>query len=64
MSKLKGGTYVDIDSEDPDLRCPITMDMFVDPVVASDGNTYERSAISTRNRRGYPVVTGSTPNFA
>jgi len=28
-----------------DLECPITGDMFVDPVMTSDGQTYERSAI-------------------
>jgi len=27
------------------LICPITLDVYVDPVVASDGNTYERRAI-------------------
>ena len=28
-----------------DLLCPITHELFTDPVVASDGNTYERAAI-------------------
>ena len=28
-----------------DLCCPLTLELFVDPVVASSGNTYERSAI-------------------
>ena len=28
-----------------DLLCPITHEIFVDPVVATDGNTYERAAI-------------------
>ena len=28
-----------------DLLCPITHEVFTDPVVASDGNTYERAAI-------------------
>lgn len=27
------------------IRCPITLDPFIDPVIASDGHTYERSAI-------------------
>eukprot|EP01103_Thecamoeba_quadrilineata_P018955 TRINITY_DN7494_c0_g1_i1.p1 TRINITY_DN7494_c0_g1~~TRINITY_DN7494_c0_g1_i1.p1 ORF type:complete len:246 (-),score=20.27 TRINITY_DN7494_c0_g1_i1:126-863(-) len=27
------------------LICPITLDVYVDPVVAADGNTYERKAI-------------------
>uniref|UniRef100_A0A7S2D790 U-box domain-containing protein n=1 Tax=Octactis speculum TaxID=3111310 RepID=A0A7S2D790_9STRA len=29
----------------PDLCCPITRDLLVDPVTAADGETYERSAI-------------------
>ena len=28
------------------LTCPITLDIFVDPVLASDGYTYERVAIT------------------
>ena len=31
----------------PDLLCPITQEVMRDPVVASDGNSYERSAISS-----------------
>ncbi|CAF4257336.1 unnamed protein product, partial [Adineta steineri] len=27
------------------LRCPITLELFIDPVLAEDGQTYERSAI-------------------
>ena len=52
--------------------CPITGEMFTDPVVASDGHTYERSAITewleshdtspfTRNRIS---TTELQPNFA
>jgi hypothetical protein len=35
------------------LRCPLTLDIMTDPVVASDGNTYERSALEDwfRNSR-------------
>ena len=29
----------------PALRCPITHGMFLDPVIASDGHTYERADI-------------------
>jgi hypothetical protein len=29
------------------LCCPIRMELFVDPVVAADGMTYEREAIAT-----------------
>ena len=28
-----------------DLRCPLTLDLFCDPVTAADGHTYERVAI-------------------
>jgi hypothetical protein len=28
-----------------DLRCPLTLEFFVDPVVVEDGHTYERTAI-------------------
>jgi Mg-chelatase subunit ChlD len=31
--------------EDPDLSCPITLVLFCDPVVASDGCVYEKAAI-------------------
>ncbi|CAF3802955.1 unnamed protein product [Rotaria magnacalcarata] len=34
-----------MNTSDDLLRCPITMDLFHDPVVASDGHTYERQAI-------------------
>jgi len=33
------------EDEADQLTCPITFDLFEDPVVAADGNTYERSAI-------------------
>jgi len=33
-----------------DLRCPLSMAIFVDPVVASDGHTYERYFIETHFR--------------
>ena len=29
----------------PALRCPITLSTFLDPVIASDGHTYERAGI-------------------
>ena len=29
----------------PDLTCPITRQLFVDPVMAADGFSYERDAI-------------------
>ena len=30
-----------------DMRCPLTGEIMVDPVVASDGRTYERDAIQS-----------------
>lgn len=30
-----------------DFYCPITQEIFVDPVMADDGNTYERAAIES-----------------
>lgn len=32
-------------SEPPHLICPITRELFVDPVSAEDGHTYDRAAI-------------------
>ena len=48
------------DDDDDDLRCPITMSVFVDPVLAADGNTYERAAIEAwfqrcRDKGGAPT---------
>ncbi len=40
---MKSEAKSDIDKED--LICPITLQMFHDPVVAGDGHTYERAAI-------------------
>ncbi|GFR50977.1 hypothetical protein Agub_g13302 [Astrephomene gubernaculifera] len=41
------GSQQDTEAEEPPERflCPITLDVMNDPVVASDGNTYERIAI-------------------
>tara|TARA_B110000046_G_scaffold542_1_gene650 strand:- start:3371 stop:3718 length:348 start_codon:yes stop_codon:yes gene_type:complete len=36
---------VDAWAEPDELRCPLTLSLFEDPVVASDGNTYERAAL-------------------
>jgi hypothetical protein len=33
-------------AEPEELLCPITLELFVEPVVASDGHTYERSALA------------------
>ena len=42
--------------EIPFLNCPITLAPFVDPVVASDGHTYERNAIEAWFNAGYRFV--------
>ena len=34
------------------LRCPLTLDLMKDPVVAADGNTYERSALDSWFEKG------------
>ena len=40
-----GWTQEDIDRYPNEVLCPITTELFEDPVVAADGHTYERSAI-------------------
>ena len=51
--------------EPPDaFICPITYDIMVDPVVASDGNSYERAAIVdwfSRNNTS-PITREPMPN--
>jgi hypothetical protein len=44
----------------PALLCPITLSLFRDPVVATSGHTYERSAIKKAWRRkpGLDPLTG------
>ncbi|CAF2406145.1 unnamed protein product [Rotaria sp. Silwood2] len=42
MRKIIGRNKIDID----EITCPITKDIFVDPVMANDGFTYERAAIT------------------
>jgi len=44
--------------DDRNLMCPITLQLFVDPVVASDGNTYSRAAIEQwdKNNHTSPVT--------
>jgi hypothetical protein len=40
----------------PLMTCPITLSPFVDPVIASDGHTYERCAIEAWFRAGHTFV--------
>lgn len=35
-----------VDEPNPAFICMITNDVFTDPVIAEDGNTYERAAIT------------------
>ncbi|CAF3674323.1 unnamed protein product [Rotaria sp. Silwood1] len=46
------------------LTCPLTLAIFVDPVVAADGFTYERSAITTwlKNNDRSPMTNQKLPN--
>jgi hypothetical protein len=49
------------------LLCPITLELFVDPVVAADGETYERSEIETWFAQGNttaPLTTEELPSTA
>lgn len=45
IKKFLGGTI------DPRLMCPLTKSLFIDPVIASDGHTYERTVIEQWFRR-------------
>lgn len=53
---------------DPDdipsqLRCPITLSLMIDPVVAADGNTYEKQSLETwleKHEPGTPVLSPLT----
>ena len=46
---------LDAIEEPPEFRCPITLVQMVDPVIAADGFTYERAAISRWiNQTPYP----------
>jgi len=36
--------------EDPDLVCPVTLMLLLDPVIASDGCVYERMAVAELSR--------------
>merc|ERR1719353_1707297 len=40
--------------EDPDLCCPIMLVLYEDPVIASDGFVYERSAVETLIKSNRP----------
>mmetsp|Transcript_154255 Transcript_154255/g.269852 ORF Transcript_154255/g.269852 Transcript_154255/m.269852 type:complete len:583 (-) Transcript_154255:252-2000(-) len=47
-SAPKTGLDIDALTTDPhDMCCPVTLDLYKDPVIASDGFTYERQAIET-----------------
>merc|ERR1712039_506407 len=44
--------------EDPDLCCPVSLVVFAQPVIASDGFIYEKSSLMTllRNRQASPMT--------
>jgi uncharacterized protein YegL len=43
---------VEMSAPPSEIVCPLTSQVFVDPVIASDGHTYERSAITQHVTRG------------
>jgi len=56
-----------------DYLCPLTLEIFKDPVITTDGQTYEREAIETWFKQGHnssPLTnmrlqsTNLIPNFA
>ncbi|CAF1252150.1 unnamed protein product [Rotaria sordida] len=59
-------TEKDIDPEMliDNLTCPLTLTVFIDPVIAADGFTYERSAITTwlKNNDRSPMTNQKLPN--
>merc|ERR1719191_124928 len=44
--------------EDPDLCCPVSLMIFEDPVIASDGFIYEKASLTTllANRQASPMT--------
>ena len=75
MSKSTSSSYLDDDDfgDAPEfLVCPITQEVMDDPVITSDGHTFERSAIEAwlSNNSTNPMTGGEipskalTPNFA
>ena len=51
-SQRSGNTHAP-NPEDIDLTCPISLELFENPVVASDGNTYSRAGIEEWFRNGH-----------
>jgi hypothetical protein len=49
-----------------DIRCPISLDMMMDPVVGSDGHSYERSAllsyVAYRDKWNLPLTSPINPS--
>ena len=58
--KSQKGGVINLNNDEPNdlnpFQCPITLELMIDPVVASDGNTYERRAI-----QGVLNTTGKSP---
>ena len=49
---MSGIDVVEMSAPPSEIVCPLTSQVFVDPVIASDGHTYERSAITHHVTRG------------
>ena len=62
MNEAFGADLI-LEGGDPpkDLLCPLTLDLFEDPVVAVDGHTYERAAIEKwfQSKTTSPEVCGA-----
>ena len=68
MTINAGGVGTDLQ---PFFKCPISLEVMVDPVVGEDGQTYEREALarwlsekSSSPLTGQPMGTRMVPNHA
>jgi uncharacterized protein (DUF1330 family) len=63
----KTSSNVDIiDNLKKNITCPLTLEIFIDPVIAKDGITYERSAIERHFNSGNdrsPMTNADLPDF-
>merc|ERR1719191_1166860 len=48
----------ELTDEDPDLCCPVSLMVFTEPVIASDGFVYEKASLTTllRNKQSSPMT--------
>mmetsp|Transcript_20033 Transcript_20033/g.14739 ORF Transcript_20033/g.14739 Transcript_20033/m.14739 type:complete len:91 (+) Transcript_20033:1026-1298(+) len=64
LRKLKSLSGVDVPQ---DFLCPLTMEIFKDPVITADGQTYEKDAIETWFASGHqtsPLTNARLPSLA